>query len=88
VPNDCRSRGMLDTSTRLGTFSMCDDKVYEYPKIAEIGRNKATQEWNSTRTNVQLFHLRVEGRAFHSQSIGCTRSTTYHSARLPQSLKD
>ena len=39
-------------------------------------------------TNVQLFHFRVEGRAFHSQSVGCARCATYHSARLFQSLKD
>jgi hypothetical protein len=39
-------------------------------------------------TNVQLFHLRVEGRAFHAHSIGCTQCTTYHSLRLFQSVKD
>jgi hypothetical protein len=40
------------------------------------------------RTNVQLFHFRVEGWAFHSQSFGCTRCATYHSVCLFQSLKD
>jgi hypothetical protein len=33
-------------------------------------------------TNVQPFHPRLEGRAFHSQSVGCTRCATYHSACL------
>ena len=51
-----------------------------------------TQQWQLalelSRTNVQLLHLRVEGRAFHSQSIGCTRCATYYSARFFQSLKD
>src|SRR5580692_1014326 len=41
-----------------------------------------------SRTDIQLFHFRVEGRAFHSKSSGCARSTTDHSACLFQSLKD
>ena len=49
-------------------------------------QRQLVQELNGT--NVQLFHFRVEGRAFHSQSIGCTRCATYDSARVFQSLKD
>ena len=65
--------------------------VHQYkstdPKVCDIGTHRPlVLELNGT--NVQLFHLRVEGRAFHSQSIGRTRCATYDSARLFQSLQD
>jgi|SRR5271157_5107636 len=62
-------------------------QVYESEDVRHsYAQWKLVPELN--RTNVQLFHFRVEGRAIHSQSIGCTRCATYHSVCLFQSLKD
>ena len=80
--------GGLDTPTGVVGFLMCR---YESPSTLKRSDIQYAQ-WQLvpelSGTNVQLFHLRVEGGAFHSQSSGCTRCAPYHSARLFQRLKD
>src|SRR5208283_1029307 len=79
-------RRRRDTSTRPTPFVEAVP-VEECRKMSDSDTH-VTLVLEINGINVQLFYFGVEGCTFHSQFIGCTRCTTYHSTRLSQGLKD
>ena len=58
----------------------CSESLPHFLSTTQTGKAQLILALDGTK--VQPFHPRLEGRAFHSQSVGCTRCATYHSARL------